>query len=157
MKITLYKNSATPNRVDKTDFLTKVSTLEGVLRDETSVTNMDITIEYNSVPTFNYCYVPLFNRYYYITDITSIRNNVWELTLSVDVLMTYKDGIYSCKGFVERNEDENNPNIVDNKRVIEQGCDVEEYTITNKLFDTEPKFVLQGLDLDFWTPSAEHP
>lgn len=68
--------------------------------------------------------------------------------------MSYKDAIYACKGFIERNEFTSNPYIVDNKRVVEQGYDVTEYTIANDLFDTEPNFVLQGMELDTWNPSA---
>lgn len=56
-KLTLYKNSAEPNRVNKFDYLTYVGELTGTLRESCSIVNPMITIEYNGVPDFNYVYV----------------------------------------------------------------------------------------------------
>lgn len=149
-QLNLYKNTSTPNRVDKTNYITQIGTLYGAFRDETSVTNMAITIQTTDVPTFNYVYIPIFARYYYVTDIRSIRQNLWEISLSVDVLMSYKNAILNCKGFVDRNEFEYSENIIDNKRVIEQGYDVEQSTISNELFDKGlqgDSFVVTGFAL----------
>lgn len=150
INIELYQNSSEPNRVDKTNYLEQIGTLLGAFRDETSITNMAITIQQTDFPQFNYVYIPIFGRYYYVTDITSFRENLWEISLSIDVLMTYKDAIKFCYAFVDRNEFEFSDNIIDNKRVIEQGYDVEQYTITNDLFDKSlqaPSFVLNGFAL----------
>lgn len=145
--INLYKNSAEPNRVDKTNYLEQIGTLYGAFRDETSITNPIITIQQTEAPQFNYVYIPIFNRYYYVTDITSIRYGLWEISLSVDVLMTYKDAIKSCYAFVDRNEFTYNDILTDKKRVIEQGYDIETITIRNDLFDPNSNgdFVLEGL------------
>ena len=70
-EFTLYKNSAEMHRVDKSAYLELVGTVSGVFRDETSITNISITIQYDTVIDFNYVYIPAFNRYYYVTDITS--------------------------------------------------------------------------------------
>lgn len=137
--ITLYRNSAEPNRVDKSDYLTTVQTISGVLREETSILAPIIKLELSSRPNANYCYIPQFGRYYYITDIVSIRNNLWELTLSVDVLMSHKEAILSSKGFVERNEFASNPLLIDKKRVIEQGYDIETHEVENDVFVDYPE------------------
>ncbi len=143
--ITLYKNTAEPNRLDKTNYLTLVNSLNGEFREENSITSLSIVIEYNKVPDFNYVYIPTFNRYYYVDDVISVRTNLWEIILSVDVLMSFKDAIKSCNGFVERNEYTSNPLIIDNKRVIEQGVDIEVKTVNNDVFvSDEPTFVLTG-------------
>ena len=89
-----------------------------------------------------------FGRYYYITDIVSVRKGLWEVSLSCDVIMTYRLGIKNAQAFVERNENTNNPYIIDKKRVVEEGIDVEEHTVTNELFDeTTGSFVLVGFGL----------
>lgn len=133
--IVLYQNSAERNRVDKTSYLTKIKTISGAVRDVTSIVNISILIEYDTVPNFNYCYLPAFRRYYYITDVSTVNKNLWELSLSCDVLMSYKEAIKNCNGFIERNENLYNENIVDKQRVIEQGYDIEEINLDNELFD----------------------
>lgn len=133
--IVLYQNSAERNRVDKTNYLTKIKTISGTVRDVTSIVNISILIEYDTVPNFNYCYLPAFRRYYYITDVSTVNKNLWELSLSCDVLMSYKEAIKNCNGFIERNENLYNENIVDKQRVIEQGYDIEEINLDNELFD----------------------
>lgn len=144
----LYQSTAESNRLDKTKYLTSVGTLNGAFREETNVLNPSITIEYVGVPDFNYVYIPSLNRYYFVTNVTSIRYNVWQIDMSVDVLMTYKDAIIRCPAFIDRNENTYNDNIIDTRRVIEQGYDVEETTLTNELFDTanltSDSFVLTG-------------
>lgn len=134
MTIDLYKNSSERNRVDKTNYLVKVGTLTGTLRGESSLLNLSINIEYNSVPDFNYVYIHEFDRYYYIINIYSIRNNLWELSLSVDVLMTYKNGILNSKGFIERSESLVNPNIIDKKIIIEQGVEITTHKVPSTVF-----------------------
>lgn len=130
----LYKNKAESNRVDKTDYLTNIGTLPGALRDESSIINPVITVEYLDIPTFNYVYIPIFNRYYFVNDITSVRYKLWQISLSIDTLMTYKDAIMQCVGFIDRNEHEFNAGIIDKKRVIEQGRTMEISSVTNELF-----------------------
>lgn len=143
-EFTLYKNSAEIHRVDKTNYLEKVGTIDGVFRDNTSITNISINIEYDRLIDFNYVYIPSFNRYYYVTDITLINYGLYEISLSVDVLMSYKDALYNCKGFIDRNEFTNNPNIVDTKRVIEQGVDIEDISISNNVFNNDTCYVITG-------------
>ena len=145
--IQFYNNSSEPNRVDKTNFLTLTNTLTGTLRDECSLTDVSVTIQLSNIPTFNYAYIPSFNRYYYVTDITSVRNDLWEISMSVDVLMTYKNGILNCSGFIDRNENINNRNIIDNKRVVEQGYNIGQISIPNNLFKQYFSYVLTGFAL----------
>lgn len=145
-EFTLYKNSAEMNRVDKSEYLELVGTVSGVFRDEASITNFSITIEYDTFIDFNYVYISTFNRYYYVTDITLINYNLYEITLSVDVLMTYKNGIYNSQAFIERNEYKTNPLIYDNLLPLELGEEIEYDYITNELFtDQSGEYVLQGL------------
>ena len=148
--ITFYNNTAETNRVDKTNYLTLVSEISGNLREETSLTDLVITIQQNEVPTFNYAFIKSFNRYYYVTDIASVRSNLWEISLSVDVLMTYKEALLNCTGFIDRNEFEYDPLIVDDKLPLKEGQTVKVDFLTNELFsDTadDYSYVLQGLNL----------
>ena len=107
-QVTLYQNLS-DNRV-----LTKniVNSLEvsGTLRNECSVVTPVIQIQTTqNLSTYNYCYIPEFHRYYYINEIRSIVNGVFEISLKCDVLMTYKQGILASRGVVSRQQ--NNVNL----------------------------------------------
>lgn len=109
----LYHNNAEQNRLDKTNFLENVSTLNGYLRDKTSITNPSIIIEMNDFPTFNYVFLPKFNRYYYVTNIISIATNLWQIDMHVDVLMSYRDEILDTECIIERNQYDYNAFLID--------------------------------------------
>lgn len=90
--ISLFKTNSENNRVVKT--LTDEKQLSGELRNQTSVLNPNIRIESaDSISAYNYAYISEFGRYYYITDIVSVRTNCWVVSLRCDVLMSYKDEI----------------------------------------------------------------
>lgn len=139
--INLYKNTAENDRVDKTNYLTQVGTLIGVFKEETSVMNPQIIIEYGVID-FNYIYIPLLNRYYYINEIISVRNNLWRIRLNCDVLMSFKTEILNLECYISRNEYKNNPYIEDtflpllfNRDIVEVESPVyeglENYQFTN--------------------------
>lgn len=90
--ISLFKTASENNRVVKV--LTDEKQLSGELRNQTSVLNPSIRIESaDNISTYNYAYISEFGRYYYITDIVSVRTNCWVVSLRCDVLMSYKDEI----------------------------------------------------------------
>lgn len=91
MQITMYKNYSDNNVISKT--LGQPLTLTGSLRNESNVINPTIRIEIDNPALCNYAYIPEFGRYYYITDMRSIRTNLWELSMHVDVLMSFADAI----------------------------------------------------------------
>lgn len=113
--INLYQSSAEVNRVDKTNFLTGVGTLSGVLREECSIIAPSITFKQTTVPTFNYVYIAAFGRYYYVTGITSVSKDVWRMSLSCDVLMTWKDDIRALTAIIARQENSFNPLLLDSE------------------------------------------
>lgn len=91
MEIVLYNNKSEMNKIGKN--ILNFITLNGTLRDNTNVINPIILIEVNSISDVNYCYIPEFKRYYFINDINVVRNNLFEIMLSVDVLESYKNNI----------------------------------------------------------------
>ena len=118
MQIILYNNSAEKNRVDKTTYLSNALTLNGNLRsnDSGNILSPIIYLEMNndSVPTYNYCYIPSFNRYYFITNIAPTRNDYWEVNMKEDVLMSFKSEIKNQTALVARQENDFNLEIADN-------------------------------------------
>lgn len=111
-KINLYNNTSAKNRIDKkltsirsTDNPEGDNALEGELREECSIENPSIRIRINDVSDLqhcNYMYIPIFDRYYYITDIISERNRIVTVKGHVDVLMTYKKAIRENTAIISR-------------------------------------------------------
>lgn len=94
MQISLYTTDSDKRCLDK-DLYNEL-TLEGALRDESSVITPTITINANNLSGFNYLYIPDFGRYYFITDIESVRTGVWRIRARVDVLTTYRETLRGC-------------------------------------------------------------
>ncbi len=130
--VTLYNNSADKRVVDKSNYITKVSVLKGSFREDINLSSPTFIIEINSIPTCNYCYIDKFNRYYYIDSIKHIRSNLFELTCSVDVLMTYKYYITKSTQYVSRQENEYNDLLVDDMVTFDNKYT---YTIEEKHLD----------------------
>lgn len=87
-----------------------------LLKDDCSLISPRIALELSppSNPTaYNYCYLPDFNRYYFVRDWSYFRG-LWTATLSVDVLATYKEEIGLATEYVARSSDEYDGDIVDN-------------------------------------------
>lgn len=135
--INLYQNSAEVNRVDKGDYLVGVGTLSGTLREECSMLTPSIVYQSSDVPTFNYVYIPIFNRYYYVTSLSSVNKNVWRMELNCDVLMSYKDQIFLLQGVIGRQENVYNPLLVDNELPTQNNPIVEVIDIPSDAFNTQ--------------------
>ena len=97
-------SSAEENRLDKTAFLSAYEWIGGTLREESSIIAPTITVEHEGFPNWNYAYIPNFNRYYFITDIVSVRLNLWRISFRVDPLMSFMDHIKGSVALIERNE-----------------------------------------------------
>lgn len=121
----LFQMNGEKNLVDKTKVLTSISTISGTLRESCSMTRPTVTCEFSDVPKFNYVYIPSMRRFYFVTEITFVSKNIYEVSLRVDVLMSYRNQIKSLKGIVARNEFDFNNLIEDNNRSIEKTKSVE--------------------------------
>ena len=111
-----FQNTAEPNRVNKTDYLTEQTRVAGNLRDISDVTNPSITFECadDKILKSNYVYIPAFNRYYFINSITSVRSNLWRVNLHCDVLYSFRNDVLQIKAIIDRQENNFNRYLIDN-------------------------------------------
>lgn len=106
--IQLMNNQEELNKINKNP--SSVMTLTGELREESSIIDPVIIVEYDGTLTnVNYMYIPEFHRYYFITQINSVRTKLWRVCGHCDVLKTYAQGILGCDCVVARNQ--NNFNL----------------------------------------------
>lgn len=75
------------------------------IKEDSSISDPVILINTDAaIYSYNYMYIPLFGRYYYIKDKVSVNNNLWEIYAHVDVLQTYADDILLNSGVIKRQE-----------------------------------------------------
>ena len=158
VEIVFFKNRAEPKVVDKTDYLDEIFRATCVFKDEQSLTDPVILLEksyYNSLepavperPNFNYAYIRKLDRCYYVTNITSVRNDLWEISLHCDVLHTYRDSIKDCIGFIDRCEFDYDPMIVDKLRAVKNGVTITESEVYADIFGTEGSILITGFTID---------
>lgn len=106
MDISFYQNSSDKRVINKT--LSIEYKLEGCqLATPTSATDPEVIIDMTEgLYQYNYCYIPYFSRYYYITDMTELDGVRMSIKCHVDPLMSFKDQILNCK--VNSRTNENN-------------------------------------------------
>lgn len=133
----LYQNSAEVNRVDKTPYLVSGDALTGVFREECSMQRPSVLINTLEIPSFNYVYIPAFNRYYYVTSITSVSYGLWRVELNCDVLMSFRREILNLNGIIGRQEIEYNDYLIDNEVPTVNRPEIEFIDIPSSTFTTE--------------------
>ena len=102
--IDLMRNNSPKEQVNKN--LSNISTVTGTLKNQTSIIDPVINIQ-GDVGSFvrcNYMRISEFGRYYFVTNIRSLTNDVFEISGHVDVLMTYRDAIISNSAIIRRQE-----------------------------------------------------
>lgn len=102
MTIKLYLNNSAPNACNKE--LSNEATVSGYVRDATSLLNPTLIIERDSPVGFNYFMVPEFERYYFLTGVSTVVNGLVSITGTVDVAMTYVNQFKEWDCVVRRNE-----------------------------------------------------
>ena len=107
MRIILYHNASDTRVINKT--LVGGREFEGVMRDEMSVMTPVIRLENQGVIDYNYAYIPDLQRYYVVSSIDCYRDGIWDISLSVDVLMSFRGDIMIL------------PVIVDKQTMMENG------------------------------------
>lgn len=83
------------------------------LKAPCNIINPEIKIASQEDPTgYNYCYLPAFNRYYWVKNWT-YTDGLWMASLTVDTLASYRDQIGGSTEYVVRSSAKYDPKIVD--------------------------------------------
>lgn len=76
--------------------------------------NDSMVVDYPfSITDFNYCYIPVLERYYYVNNPILVTDRLFRLELSEDVLMSLKSQYKELDAFIARNEFDYNVLIKD--------------------------------------------
>lgn len=103
MTIIFYKTLSKPSEINK--ILQNDFTINGSFKTDTNIIKPIIkvlnTTNFN-IFDYNYCYISELKRYYFIEDITILADKLFFISLSLDVLFTYKNAILSSVGNISR-------------------------------------------------------
>lgn len=113
MQISLFNCTAERNRVNKSNYIRNRFAVNGTLRNESSAIDPVILIEKTNPVSnlYNYMYIDEFKRWYFINDIISIRNKIWEIHAHVDVLYTWGADIANMECVIDKSEQFDNANL----------------------------------------------
>lgn len=81
---------------------------------ESSVISPTITLRQNHPYNTNYCYIPEFERYYFVRDWSfTAQTGLWTASLECDVLASFRDEIGKSSQYILRSASAYNGNILD--------------------------------------------
>ena len=106
MTLTFYKQAATPNRVDKSAYLTEQGKIDGVVLLDTRdiITPVFILTTNPMVYNANYLFCDFTQRYYYIDNVDMMAGGRIAIHCRVDVLHTYRAEILGSVAWVDRSD-----------------------------------------------------
>lgn len=129
--VRLYDNTSENNAIPKA--ITLVGKKEGVqIPPNTSLTNPTFTLSGPlDIKAVNYCHIDLFNRFYFIDDITLLSADLWKISCRIDVLQSFKDELLGQNFLVSRQEYKKNDMLVDDKIISRVGTNITKKVLGN--------------------------
>lgn len=100
--ISLYNYNCPPNTIGKDAVLLEM--LSGTFRDTVSVTDPIFVIERSSPVGFNYVYIEMFNRFYYVKGVSADLHGIVTVSCTVDPLETFATQIEQMNAIIRRQE-----------------------------------------------------
>ena len=125
MNATFYNFSKRVNSTKVPDASVSGTTYNVVYKMPTSRRNPTIRI---NADTFNFNYCLLDGKYYFVTDIVSVRNDLWDVNLAIDVLGTYRSEIRATTAYVLY-DTTGNSEIVDSRLAINTSRTIAENSV----------------------------
>ena len=130
MEVILYRNSSENNVIGKT--LTQIKSVEANLKNDVSVINPTFILYYtDNILQSNYCFIPKFNRYYFIDEIIPITGDRCIVKCRVDVLESFKEDIKSLTVILDKSQ-----SIYKSNKYLDDGS----FVVENKDFNTIHNF-----------------
>lgn len=122
-------------------------TVEGKLLFDQDMLTPKFVLQADTL-AYNYCYIPDFGRFYYVTKQLIKTGSLTEIHLQCDVLQSWKTQILSNKAVIERSADSDNVNMYFSDNMY--------WTQANKEVKTVPFTKANGKELVFEIPDDNY-
>lgn len=143
MQVIFYSNNADNRKVDKTNDLTLITTLNDVkfkMDENRGEPQLELAYDADVVHS-NYCYIPSLGYYYYLTEpILSTQRIIFNS--STDLLMTYKDEILQLDCIIARQEEKFNAYLNDDRYPVKAKQDVTTLLFPSGFSDTHQEIII---------------
>lgn len=125
LTVTFYRFAKETNSTEIPGYDVTHVTFDNItLKSATSVLSPTILLRYSAASYgalgMTYAYIPAFNRYYFVTNHTYL-NGVWAISLSVDVLASYRGAIGNTTQYILRASNEYDGSLTDTLYPIKNG------------------------------------
>ena len=140
----IYNYKGQPNTINKT--LTPLGTLNVTLQPDFNVQNPTLKIQIPpNMYGFNYVYIEDFAKYYFVDNFRYVGGQTYLLTLSLDVLQTYKDVILQSTALIVESDNANRDlSVNSNVFNVFPKSDILHFP-NSKLFDKEGSIIMVTL------------
>lgn len=108
-----------------------------LLKSPTSLHEPTFTI---SAASFDFNYIKWGDRYYFVTDVVSRNNNLWEVTAKCDVLATFKADITASTQFVSYSSHKTSDWLADTRIPVQKNATVNSNATTMNFLFTDVGF-----------------
>lgn len=151
MSHTIYAGNVS-KRKNSTLQPTLTASFDVLLKSPTSLHAPTFTI---SATTFPYNYLKWDDRYYFVTDVVSKNNSLWDISAVVDVLATYKTDILASTQFVSYSSQSGGTWLADTRIPLLKNATVSQTASTMNFLFTDGGFyvlsVVGKTGCDLWT------
>lgn len=108
MSFTIDLQISMSDKIEMDKTITTIASLSGTLKDATSIIDPVILVEgdLSQFAQCNYMTIPVFGRSYFVTNIRSIRNDLFEISAHVDVISTWKSEIRGNLAIVKKQQND---------------------------------------------------
>lgn len=100
MEVKFYYNYSDARVINKN--IIEGESFEGQARDQVDVMNPIVLFDTPNVLNYNYAYIPELQRYYLVTNRTSFREGLFEVSFEVDVLTSFRRDILNLTVIVDK-------------------------------------------------------
>ena len=141
MEVIFYYNHSDDRKINK--FLQDGGSFIGVPISDVDVMNPIIRFESDEVIRYNYAYIPELQRYYIITDRNIFREGVWDISFTVDVLMSYRGDIGKLQVIVDKQSMlENGDEYIDDGSLVADNVTFQTIYKFSSVFNDHGEYIL---------------
>lgn len=112
MNVELYKTNSPKNKINKV--LNTATVIKAKLLNDVNLQSPILLLQDNNnsfLTNYNYCYIPYFQRYYFIDSTNKNINGLITVKLSVDVLMSFANDIINSYANITESENPDSKSI----------------------------------------------
>lgn len=141
MNISFYYNQSDDRQINKT--LIGEKTFIGTVRENVDVMNPVVRFYNREILRYNYCYIPDFRRYYFITSVTAVSSDIYDVNFTTDVLMSFRGEILQYPVIVDKQSQEaNGDEYIDDSSLVTDNLLFSSVYNFSRGFLDKPEYIL---------------